>query len=148
MKRSIVALVMVLSVTSAGHAQALTRGGTFTFGAFTDVIFFDPVYQQQTEDIWFSLNIYDTLLQPTADGKGLQPGLATAYEWSADALTMTLTLRPGIKFSDGSPILASDVKFTFDRGRTKEEGGNYYFLLTAVDSIDAVGDDKVVIHFK
>ena len=152
MKRMLACLTVALGLSLGGgwgtSAQALTRGGTFTFGAYADVIFFDPVYQQQTVDIWFSLNIYDTLLQPTADGKGLQPGLASAYELSPDGLTMTLTLRPGIKFSDGSPILASDVKFTLDRGHSKEEGGNYYFLLAAVDSVDAVGDDKVVIHFK
>ena len=148
MKRPIVALALVLSVALAGRAEALTRGGSFSFGAYTDVIFFDPVYQQQTEDIWFSLNVYDTLIQPTADGKGLQPGLASAYEVSPDGLTMTLTLRAGIKFSDGSPIRASDVKFTLDRGHGKEQGGNYYFVLEAVDSVDAVGDDKVVVHFK
>ncbi len=28
-------------------------------------------------DIWILTNLYDTLLQPTADGKGVQPGLAT-----------------------------------------------------------------------
>jgi peptide/nickel transport system substrate-binding protein len=148
MRGKIIGLAAALGLFWASGAEALTRGGSFTFGAYSDVIFFDPVYQQQTEDIWFALNIYDTLLQPTADGKGLQPGLATSYELSPDALTMTLTLRPGIKFSDGSPILASDVKFTLDRGHTKEEGGNYYFLLAAVDTVDAVGDDKVVIHFK
>ena len=148
MKRHFASVALVLGLFWAGSAQALTRGGVFSFGAFADVIFFDPVFQQQTEDIWFALNIYDTLLQPTPDGKGLQPGLASAYELSPDGLTMTLTLRPGIKFSDGSPILASDVKFTLDRGRSKEEGGNYYFFLAAVDSVDAVGDDKVIIHFK
>ncbi len=148
MKRKAIGLAVALSLAWIGSADALTRGTSFTFGAFTDVIFFDPVYQQQTEDIWFSLNIYDTLLQPTADGKSLQPGLAASYELSADGLTMNLTLRPGIKFSDGSPIRASDVKFTLDRGHSKEEGGNYYFVLAAVDSVDAVGDDKVTIHFK
>jgi peptide/nickel transport system substrate-binding protein len=148
MRRKIAGLAAALALFCAGSAQALTRGGTFTFGAFADVIFFDPVYQQQTVDIWFALNIYDTLLQPTPDGKSLQPGLASSYELSPDGLTMTLVLRPGIKFSDGSPILASDVKFTLERGQTKEQGGNYYFLLAAVDTIDAVGNDKVVIHFK
>lgn len=148
MKRQVVALALALCLPWAGRAEDLTRGGSFTFGAYTDVIFFDPVYQQQTEDIWFSLNVYDTLLQPTPDGKSLQPGLASSYELSPDGLTMTLTLRTGIKFSDGSPIHASDVKFTLDRGNSKEQGGNYYFVLSAVESVEAVGDDQVIIHFK
>src|SRR5580704_5284686 len=112
MRGKIIGLAAALGLFWASGAEALTRGGSFTFGAYTDVIFFDPVYQQQTEDIWFSLNVYDTLLQPTSDGKSLQPGLASSYELSPDGLTMTLSLRQGIKFSDGSPIRASDVKFT------------------------------------
>ncbi len=143
-----IATAAVLPPLSAANAAALTRGGKFIFGASRDVIFFDPVYQQQTEDIWFSLNVYDTLLQPTADGKGLQPGLASGYVLSPDGLTMQLTLRPEIKFSDGSPILAHDVKFTLDRGRSKTEGGNYHFLLAAVDSVAATAANTVVIHFK
>ena len=31
-------------------------------------------------DIWILTNLYDTLLAPTADGKGVQPGLATDLE--------------------------------------------------------------------
>ena len=76
------AVAATLGPFSLARAAGITRGGKFVFGAARDVIFFDPVYQQQTEDIWFSLNIYDTLLQPTPDGKALQPGLASAYELS------------------------------------------------------------------
>lgn len=141
------AAAATLGPLSLARAAGITRGGKFVFGAARDVIFFDPVYQQQTEDIWFSLNVYDTLLQPTPDGKSLQPGLASGYKVSDDGLTMTVTLRPDIKFSDGSPIQASDVKFTLDRGHSKEEGGNYYFLLSAVKSVEAAAPDTVVIHF-
>ncbi len=123
-----IAAAPVLPPLSIGHTATLTRGGTFIFGASRDVIFFDPVYQQQTEGIWFGLNVYDTLLQPTADGKALQSALASEYVLSPDGLKMKLTLRPRIEFSDGSPILAADVKFTLDRGRSKDQGGNYYFF--------------------
>ena len=46
MRGKIIGLAAALAISWAGGAQAVTRGGTFTFGAFTDVIFFDPVYQQ------------------------------------------------------------------------------------------------------
>lgn len=40
--------------------------------------------------------------------------LATAYSVSEDGLTWTVTLRNDVKFSDGEPLTAEDVKFTFD----------------------------------
>lgn len=147
MKRIAAALaLLVLLVTNP--AGAVTRGGTFVFGVSADCIFLDPVYEQQNPDIWFAMNVYDTLLQPSTDGKTVQPGLASSYEISPDALTVTLTLRPGIKFADGSPIEPSDVKFSLDRGRSKEDGGAYFFLLSSLDSIEIAGENKVLLHLK
>ncbi len=57
--------------------------------------------------------LYDTLLWK--DGKGtVQPWLASRFERSADNLTYTFGLRRGLKWSDGSPLTADDVVFTFD----------------------------------
>lgn len=40
--------------------------------------------------------------------------LATSYDFSDDLRTLTFTLRPGVKWSDGQPFTAADVAFTFD----------------------------------
>ena len=42
------------------------------------------------------------------------PWLATAYQWSNGGKTLTLTIRKGVKFSDGKPMTASDVAFSFN----------------------------------
>jgi peptide/nickel transport system substrate-binding protein len=42
------------------------------------------------------------------------PWLATKYAWSKGGKTLTFTVRPGVKFSDGTPMTASDVAFTFN----------------------------------
>ena len=42
------------------------------------------------------------------------PWLATAYSWSNGGKTLTLTIRKGVKFSDGKPMTASDVAFSFN----------------------------------
>lgn len=42
------------------------------------------------------------------------PWLATAYAWSDGGRKLTFTIRPGVKFSDGTPMTASDVVFTFN----------------------------------
>jgi peptide/nickel transport system substrate-binding protein len=51
------------------------------------------------------------LMQPS---QAPVPMLATAYQWSADGKTLTLTTRSGVKWSDGQAFSAADVAFTFN----------------------------------
>jgi peptide/nickel transport system substrate-binding protein len=46
------------------------------------------------------------------------PQLATRWEWSGDNKALTMTLRPGVRFHDGSPFDAAAVKANLDRYRT------------------------------
>jgi ABC-type transport system substrate-binding protein len=47
-------------------------------------------------------------------GQAPIPYLATGYTWANGGKTLTLTIRSGVKFSDGKPFSASDVAFTFN----------------------------------
>jgi len=136
---------LLLGLTSAADAQ--TRGGKMVYARYADSLFLDPVLNDANVDIWVLTNLYDTLLQPTADGKGVNPGLATAYKVSDDGLTFTLTLRQGTKFSDGSPITADDVKWNLDRARNPKEG-IWNFILESIDSVEITAPDTVVLHLK
>src|SRR6476646_10772634 len=49
------------------------------------------------------------------------PQLALSHETSQDGKTVTIKLRPNVKFQDGEPFNAEAVKFTLDRGLTKED---------------------------
>ena len=60
--------------------------------------------------------VYEPLLMfntinPTA---APQPWLATHYAWSDGGKTLTFTIRKGVKFSDGTPMTAADVAFSFN----------------------------------
>ena len=128
---------------SAAPAGAVTRGGVMTYGRYADSLFLDPVLNDANVDIWILSNLYDTLLLPTDDGKGVQPGLASAYAVSPDGKTITLTLRDGTQFSDGSPITAEDVKWSLDRARDPKEG-IWNFIDESVGSVD-IRDPKTVV---
>ena len=141
MKR--VFLVLSLCLIVGGGASAQVRGGELRYGRYADSLFLDPVLNDANLDIWVLTNLYDTLLQPTEDGTGVQPGLATEVTPSADGLTYTVTLRPDIKFADGSPITAGDVKWSLDRARNPDNG-IWSFTLESIASIEA-GDGEVVI---
>jgi peptide/nickel transport system substrate-binding protein len=101
----------------------------------------DPEANSVNESIWLDQNLYSRLLQPNATGTGLLPDLATSWSISADGLTYTFHLRAA-KFSNGSPVTASDVVFSIDRSR--KFAGGWGFLLTPVKSVTAPDPHTVV----
>jgi peptide/nickel transport system substrate-binding protein len=78
------------------------------------------------------------------DQMQIVPALAESWKW-VDATTLQLTLRQGVKFHDGSPFTAEDVKFTFDRIQDKSAGSEHarYFDGKSVESL-AILDAKTV----
>lgn len=111
----------ILGVSSQAQA-APVRGGKMIFGRYADSLFLDPVLNDANVDIWIMTNLYDTLLQPTADGAGVQPGLATKWALQDGGKKLVLTLREGVKFANGTPMEASDVKWSLDRARNPKLG--------------------------
>ena len=77
---SIAALSAAVLLGSSVSVLALERGGVMSYGRYTDSLFLDPVLNDANVDIWILTNLYDTLIMPSKDGMGLEPGLAT--EWS------------------------------------------------------------------
>ena len=59
-------------------------------------------------------NIFETLTKINGDGK-VTPLLAESWEISPDLKTYTFKLRKGVKFQNGEPFNAQQVKFSFDR---------------------------------
>lgn len=58
--------------------------------------------------------IYEPLYMPDQTTDTYQPWLSTAYAWSSGGKTLTLTIRKGVRWSDGTPLTASDVAYTFN----------------------------------
>src|SRR5689334_24417372 len=113
MTRFIGLLSLVIAILGLGQAaEAQTRGGKMIYGRYADSLFLDPVLNDANVDIWVLTNLYDTLLSPTKDGQGVEPGLATKWELSDEGKSVLLTLRPDVKFADGSPLTAEDVKWS------------------------------------
>lgn len=74
------------------------------------------------------------------------PWLATAWTWRDDARTLEMTIRDGVRFSDGTPLSAADVEFTFrllGAHRELDLEGVWTFL----SSVEARGPRTVVFRF-
>lgn len=143
--RAALAATLLLGVSLP--AWAVERGGTMIYGRYADSLFLDPVLNDANVDIWVLSNLYDTLILPTDDGQGLKPGLATDWKVSPDGLTVTLTLRDGIKFSDGTPITTEDVKWSLERA-AKPDNGIWGFLVESIASVAATDDKTVTVTLK
>lgn len=129
---------------AATAAPAATSGGLFTFARASDSDNLDPVTQDGNIDIWIFDNIYDQLIRVSDDGTTLVPGLAEKWELSSDNLTYTFHLRQGVTFSDGTPLKASDVKYSLNRAQ-KTASSPWSFTLTPVKEIATPDDSTVVI---
>ncbi len=147
MKRFFAFALIAVAIATTFVSAASKRGGKMTYGRYADSLFLDPVLNDANTDIWILLNIYDTLLQPTNDGKGTKPGLATRYKVSADGKTFTLTLRSGVKFSDGSPFTAADVKFSLDRAKNPDNGA-WNGLIASIDTVTITNPTTVTLALK
>ncbi len=146
-KLKAIGLSMLLLGGSLTSASALERGGVLTYGRQADSRLLDPVFNQGNVNIWILSSMYDTLLLPTKDGKGLKPGLATKWSVSDDGLTVTLDLREGTKFSDGTPITAEDVRWSLERASNPNKG-IWNFMLSSVDKVTIKDAHTIQIHLK
>lgn len=95
-----------------------------------------------TCQIYFS-NVYETLIGLGKDNATLTPRLATKWEANADQSQFTFHLDPDAKFSDGSPVEAKDVKWTFERLANVK--GSAAFMMDGVTSVEAKDAHTVVV---
>ncbi|WP_164985020.1 ABC transporter substrate-binding protein [Ammoniphilus sp. CFH 90114] len=119
-------------------------GGVLRLARHQDVSSFDPIVPTDNMSIWTILNLYDQLVRLNADGSDIEPGLATDWSISDDGKSYTFNLRPGVKFHNGMPVTAQDVKFSLERAKSDES--NWNWMYTAFDSVEVKSNSQVVIH--
>ena len=75
----------------------------------------NPMYANIRSSQAVSSALYENLFNISNNGTIEYNGLAKSLTHSADCKTYTLTLKPNLKWSDGKPLTASDVVFTFNQ---------------------------------
>src|SRR5579885_58610 len=108
-------LSLIMSACSASNATKHSSQNYITIVANTNGDFvrnFNP-YSPTPSDASRGF-IYETLLYFNRIDNTMHPWLATKADFSADAKTITFTLRQGVKWSDGQPFTSADVVFTLN----------------------------------
>ncbi len=135
----IVAIVLAgCSSGSNGSAKgdADNSSKTLTIGTATDIESFDPHNNNNTASEAVLVNMYDYLLKNDKDQKRV-PVLATSWEQTDDNI-WRFKLRQGVKFHNGDPFTAADVKYTLERVAkdTSLKQNSYFKNITEVRVID------------
>jgi peptide/nickel transport system substrate-binding protein len=142
-------LALVITAWAALFAPDRERDpSTAIYATYVDLKEWDPAAAFSLE-ILVLANVYETLVyydasQPEAP---LQPALAESWTVSEDGLTWTFTLRPDVRFHDGSPLDAAAVVRCLQRTIDLKRGGAY--IWDSVASIAARGSHeiKITTHF-
>src|SRR5699024_1246714 len=122
--------------------QAADGAQTLVIGRGVSTVNFDPILTADNNDIWVLDNMNANLVRVTYDGTGIEPDLAESWDVTDDGLTYRFKLRDNIKFSDGSPIQPSDVKFSLERVRD-DDSSVMSTMFQAIKDIKTPSDNQV-----
>ena len=145
MSRSIIrlgiALVICLALFGVSRPAAAAPEGTVTWGVHITLAsrWLDPA---ETEGIitpfMFLYALHDAVVKPMPAGWNT-PSLAESWSQSKDGLTYEFVLRKGVKFHNGDPVTAEDVKFSYDRYR----GAGVKLLKDRVREVQVVDPGRI-----
>ena len=133
-------------------APPATTGGTVTVGLYQEPDNLNPYLAVQTASRLVRRVALEGLLDADPDGNYV-PVLAEEVPTvenggiSADGLTITYKLKPGLTWSDGDPLTSADVKFTWEAIMNPDNKVNSQTGYNQIESIDTPDDTTVVLNF-
>lgn len=109
MKLFAIAVAALLGVAAVNPAGSNQDAGQVTWAVHTTLVptYFDPA--ETTTSFMVLYALHDGVVKPMP-GKPLAPSLAESWSMSADGLVYDFVLRRGVKFHNGDPLTAEDVK--------------------------------------
>jgi peptide/nickel transport system substrate-binding protein len=148
--RAIAAIAAIGTMAAMAGCSSTSKSSsvpnTITIGLNAAPSSLDPAKGSNTpEGIAYVDLTYSPLINLNGDG-ALSPGLATSWKYTDSALTtFQLTLRSGVKFSDGKPLTAESVVKSIERAQTA--GGSVVPTYAAViKTADATSTHTVTLH--
>ena len=140
----LLALVMVLSLAacgSGGSADDNSSGTTLVYGS-ADYTRINPAMDEHGE---INLLLFNGLTAHDGNDQ-IVPGLAETWDYDEQTYTYTFHLREGVKWHDGEPFTADDVKFTIEAIMDPENGSenapNYE------DVVEITTPDDLTVSFR
>jgi peptide/nickel transport system substrate-binding protein len=148
---------LVAALAAIGTASAQQRGGTLKIGHFDS-----PASMSMLEESTVAVNrpmmgVFNNLVmfkqdEPQNTPENIVPELATGWTWSEDGTELTFPLHKGVKWHDGKPFTAADVKCTIDllqaNAKEKLRINPRKSWFDNVSEVTSKGDYEVTFHLK
>lgn len=138
-------LMLLILALCFGGVMAQDMSNTLIMARAADTTGLDP----HTQTAFASLRLLELVYEPLVvldANLNIVPALAEAWEFSDDAMTLTMNLRQGVTFHDGSDFTAEDVVASFNRILAEETGAAARANYLSIDSIDTPDDYTVVFN--
>jgi len=133
---------------SSGNDQSgkVSEGGTLRIGTSSTIDTLNPFTAFQANAILVFLYEYPYLAQ--YDNKNeIVPEFATSWDTSSDGLTLTFHLTPNAKWSDGQPLTAEDVAWTYNTVIKFQNGPTSYYAGDVVNMKTVTAVDPATVEF-
>ncbi|MBM3535136.1 MAG: hypothetical protein FJX60_19105 [Alphaproteobacteria bacterium] len=128
----------IAALASTAYAQSVLR-----VVPIADLKIIDPIWTSTSITLNHANMIYDTLFALNAKLEP-QPQMVERHTVSADGLTYTFTLRPGLKWHDGTPVTAADCVASVKRWMSKDSRG----VLVAGFTASVTADNPTTFTWK
>lgn len=130
--------------------SSVAGGGTLNLALAGDPDSLNPLLATNSAAAAVERLIFPTLigLNPFTGQLSTDNAMAESWEVSADGLTYTFNLRPGVTWSDGDPVDASDFKFTYDAILSDQVESPYRPTLDNLAGIDVLSPLRVQVRFR
>ena len=145
---AVAAITLLVGVSASAHTSAppaLKNGGTLTIALDADPDALDPTLARTFVGRMVFLDMCEKLYDLNAKLQIVPQLAASLPTFSADKKTVTIKLRKGIKFNDGTTFDAAAVKKSLDRHKTLKASARASEL-APVSSIDTSGNSTVILH--
>jgi peptide/nickel transport system substrate-binding protein len=152
-----VAFAMVLALGAGGPAQAQKSGGALRLSHFDSPASMSILEEATRAALQPAMGVFNNLVMYKQDVaqtslQSVVPDLATSWSWSEDGRELTFPLRQGVKWHDGKPFTAADVKCTWDllmgKGSEKLRLNPRKAWYRNLDEVIPRGDYEVVFRLK
>src|SRR5207244_6955936 len=112
--RPAVVLLLAPALLTPVDLSAQTKEDTLVYALQSDIQTWDPPNSVLRESIILGYHVFDHLAARDLKTGKVGPSLAVSWR-NVDDTTWEVKLRPGVRFHDGTPFTARDVKASFDR---------------------------------
>lgn len=109
---------------------------TVVIGVANDITTLDPQGSNTDANMMAFTLTHETLVEVDPDTNEVIPGMAKSWTVSDDGCTFTFEIPDNVKFTDGSPCTANDIKYTFERAKESSFTKTKVELVTDMQVVD------------